>query len=921
MSFSRFLFVVAGLVFLSACGGGSGSNSGSISSLPLLGDLVDSNTAVDAVSENGVSGDLVGVTASAENAEIYNLSDNAEGRFTINSTTGVVSVADIEETLIDFESDESHTITIVATLGDTTEELTVVIVILDETFVTGGDYDETIWLTAGDDLAEKLQNILITASPESIIGIPAGTYNFTSEISTSLDRIIIRGTGMGASPIISSVSSKQIVSQKQSTGTPSSTVLKFDDQITGSQGFLITGNNVTVEDLAIENTPGDSIKFKGSDGVTIRRVRIEWTNGPDEDNGAYGLYPVQTSNVLIEDSEVRGASDAGVYVGQSRNIIVRRNFVYQNVAGIEIENSVYADVYENETTLNTGGILVFDLPGPPVQGGEQTRVFNNKVYNNNTANFAPDGNIVGLVPAGTGIMIMANDDIEVFENNITDNDSAAIIVVSYYVNDVGVSKTTYDPVPEKIYIHDNVVSGNATQGDALAAQIGGVFPDDESVDPPKTMVDFFYDSAGVGDGFENLLKSFPAGLPESRRICFQNNGDETTFGTLNTAILEGIGGLNSSTDITAFDCSHASLPAIVLDEVEALDGPGELDNLALCNASGDSINAQAYTADCPTLSDYRLFSNASEPREKPSNGIIYDLTTPLFTDYANKYRFVFVPEGMAAAYRESDSDPIDFPIGTIIAKTFTIQSDLRDENSAEELIESRLLIRRSEGWVALPYIWNDAKTDAVLTVGGGSKAISWIDSSGATQMTNYSIPNTNNCANCHGETTMQPIGPKARLLNKDYDYGSGAVNQLEHWASEGILTGVPADTSTIVTIPDYTDTGADLDGRARGYLDINCAHCHSESGAADTSGLYLDYPRVFGTDTGECKPPVAAGDGSGGLDYDIVPGDAANSIMVYRMDSNELDVRMPEIGRSVIHTEGVDLITEWINAMTTDPCI
>jgi uncharacterized repeat protein (TIGR03806 family) len=305
--------------------------------------------------------------------------------------------------------------------------------------------------------------------------------------------------------------------------------------------------------------------------------------------------------------------------------------------------------------------------------------------------------------------------------------------------------------------------------------------------------------------------------------------------------------------------------------------------------------------------------------ENPNgSGLIYELNTPLFTDYANKYRFVFVPEGSQAAYRSESV--FDFPVGTVITKTFTIQADLRDEDSAEEIIETRLLIRRKEGWAALPYIWNADKTDAELTVTGGTRNVSWIGFDGEQQSTDYVIPNTNNCANCHGENELVPIGPTARSLNRTYAYAGGEENQLDHWSRQGLLLGAPSDTSTIRSIPLWGDTSASLDDRARGYLDINCAHCHAPVGAADTSGLFLEYSRPFGTEVGLCKPPVAAGDGAGNLDYDIVPGNPDESILHFRMDSNEPAVRMPEIGRSVIHREGVALIRQWIEAMDPVDC-
>jgi parallel beta-helix repeat protein len=746
-----------------------------------------------------------------------------------------------------------------------------------------------IKLESGPDLETRALGALIAAQPNTIIELPAGTYSFLGELSVSVDNIVLRGQGMSAE---------------------GGTVLNFAEQSSGSQGILATGNNFVVEDLAVEDTPGDGIKMVGSDGVTVRRVRVEWTNGPDVDNGPYGLYPVQTRNVLIEDSEVRGASDAGVYVGQSEIIVVRRNYVYENVAGIEIENSKFADVYENNTTGNTAGILVFDLPGPTVQGGEATRVFNNMMVNNNEPNFAPAGNIVGSVPAGIGLMILANDDIEVFGNTITGNVSLGTLIVSYYFTNPNISKPSYDPVPEKIYIHDNNMSNNGSdpQDDAeLIALVLG------------TSTDHFYDSSGVGTD-AGLLVEFPDGLTEDQAICIVDNAPDTTIGTFNiSVILHGIeGDLAASLETAPYNCSHASLPEIVLEPPVDPDNPTEPNPVELCEVEGAGLNADAFLADCPNLSDYRLFADASNPLTNANDGIIYDLNTPLFTDYANKYRFVFVPDTVKAAYRATSV--FDFPVGTIIAKTFTIQEDLRIPSSAQDIIETRLLIRRNTGWVALPYIWNIDKSDAVLTPTGGTQLVNWIDAAGLPQTTNYVIPNTNNCSNCHGEDVLLPIGPTARSLNMDFAYTGGVENQLEHWASMDILTGVPADTTGIPSIPLSGDTTADLDDRARGYMDVNCAHCHTPGGSGDTSGLFLEYFRPFGPAVGECKPPIAAGSGSGGLDFDIVPGNAAESILVFRMASNELEERMPEIGRSIVHPEGVDLIADWINAMSPVDC-
>jgi len=285
---------------------------------------------------------------------------------------------------------------------------------------------------------ESFQLQLIEAQPGTVIEVPPGTHNFSRSLSLTVPGVTIRGAGMDQS------------------------VLSFANQAQGAEGLLVTADDFVIEDLAIEDTVGDALKINESTNVTIRRVRTEWTNGPDPENGAYGIYPVQSRNILIEGSVAIGAADAGIYVGQSSQIIVRNSRAEYNVAGIEIENSTFADVYDNVATNNTGGILVFDLPNLEIQGGQSTRVFDNEVYRNNTENFAPEGAIVGNVPPGTGLLILANDNIEVFENQFWDNGNVNIMIYSYTLGGRTIEDPNYDPFPEKIYIHDNDYRGGGT---------------------------------------------------------------------------------------------------------------------------------------------------------------------------------------------------------------------------------------------------------------------------------------------------------------------------------------------------------------------------------------------------------------------------------------------------------------------------
>jgi len=305
--------------------------------------------------------------------------------------------------------------------------------------ITGTAEAKTWRIRAGADAEQQLQTALIEARPGDTVQLGRGRFELSGGLSLDVDRVTIRGDGHERS------------------------ILSFNNQRRGAEGLLITSDNVTLRGFAVENARGDAIKARDCNGITIREVRVEWTRGPNAENGAYGLYPVNCDNVLIERSIARGASDAGIYVGQSRNIIVRDNVAEFNVAGIEIENSFNADVFGNTARNNTGGILVFDLPGLPQMGGHSVRVFNNRILDNNTANFAPPGNIVAGVPAGTGMIIMANRNVHVFDNEIGDHGTVNVMITAYRER---IEDPNYNPLPRDIVIRDNRMgrSGYAPAG-------------------------------------------------------------------------------------------------------------------------------------------------------------------------------------------------------------------------------------------------------------------------------------------------------------------------------------------------------------------------------------------------------------------------------------------------------------------------
>jgi parallel beta-helix repeat protein len=336
---------------------------------------------------------------------------------------------------------------------------------------------------------EELIQKLIDAKPGDVITIPAGVYAIDKGLSLEADGVTIRGAGMDK------------------------TILSFKTQAAGAEGLLVNASHFTIEDLALEDAKGDALKVNEGENIVIRRVRAEWTGGPKTSNGAYGLYPVQVRNLLIEDSVAIGASDAGIYVGQSQNVVVRRNRAEFNVAGIEIENTQTADVYDNLATNNTGGILVFNMPNLKVPGFG-ARVFRNRVEGNNTGNFGRKGTAVASVPAGAGVIVNSNDKVEIFDNDIADNQTANVIVSSYfstgYMTDKGVSKA-FDPYPEEIAIHGNRFKGGGDKPDGFDLKalkvamfgLNGRLPD------------------VLWDGYVNAQR------PGGAQVCIDNGGAQT----------------------------------------------------------------------------------------------------------------------------------------------------------------------------------------------------------------------------------------------------------------------------------------------------------------------------------------------------------------------------------------------------------
>jgi len=320
----------------------------------------------------------------------------------------------------------------------------------------------------------------------------------------------------------------------------------------------------------------------------------------------------------------------------------------------------------------------------------------------------------------------------------------------------------------------------------------------------------------------------------------------------------------------------------------------------------------------PNLSDYHFFQGTLKDLQPNHRVLPYDLITPLFTDYAHKARFLWMPEGAQASMTEEGY--LDFPNQTILIKNFYYPADFRRPDAQHDMVETRLLVRAEGKWNAYTYVWNEDDTDASYSPVGEVLPVAWKDLKGQARTVDYIVPNKNQCKSCHNiDNEFQPIGPKARNMNCELTYPDGTrQNQLAYLQSAGYLQKGDYQEQ-FPPVADWDDPhSGDLNARALAYLDVNCAHCHNTRGPAHTTGLYLTAYQQNPERLGVHKPPVAAGKGSGNRHFGIVPGQPDASILVYRMQSNDPGEMMPELGRATAHDEGVALIKEWIAAMPAE---
>ena len=880
---------------------------------------------------------------------------------------------------------------------------------------------------ASDAEVVALQTQVELAESGDVITLPAGCFKMTAQLTVSnKNNLVLRGSGIDK------------------------TYLDFSNVGGSTDGISISsGTNITISDLQVSEASKNGIKADNIDGLIIRDVAAIWLEVPRQRNesgslrGTYGLYPVNSKNVLIEDTWSYGSADAGIYVGQTIGAVLRYNVAEMNIAGLEVENSSSVDVYDNLALGNTGGILLFDLPGATTIGrmADDVRFFNNTIRDNNLENYVDStcGNgvggcgVVGVVPPGTGIVILSGSNGEFFNNTITNHDSMAVAMTSYLlVNsdpaaytqldfnpETGVVKVNsetgaivegWNPVPTNMYFHDNVIEnvGSNPNGPLIEDMVLAY----NSIH--NTFPAIFYDGAGESLIRAKLFSELQVGLDglniggalnpasgntnwdyltnftEADSNCVINNTGASVGILVDNTTGEGIMRYmanpanadflydNSDNNLLVAGCASKqslAINSITIDGKEyghniddpdaetpiVPDTPKDIVGNNFCTTAGTDINWKAinrpdayFGENCVNLSDYRLFEESTDPTKNlnitgAGKGTPYDMNVELFTDYARKYRFVVMPDGTQAQYREQEV--LELPIGTVLIKTFVLPSDTSNAAGVnEEIIETRLLIRRypttdnPSGWVALPYVWNDTKTDATLSAVAVPLQRT-IKHDGVDLPFTYEVPSRNQCTLCHnnsetiadtdvdGNAVTQgkgflPIGPKVRNMNSLFDFGNGDINQLTQWENLRLLTlpsgrtvdALPKtpeldteDGLTALELADLSDS--EIADFTKAYLDVNCAHCHRTGGKQETSPIKFEYWNPGNTLMGICAQGVTYDDQT----YIVNTASADDSALRFRLNLASGNM-MPELGRHLVHKEGIELIDAWIGTLGGQPC-
>jgi parallel beta-helix repeat protein len=689
---------------------------------------------------------------------------------------------------------------------------------------------------------DTIQTALSTAQPGNVLCFKPGRYSLHDELVLTTPNIELRGSQAGEA------------------------IFDFAGQVRGPNGLSAISDGLLIQHLTVKNSAAQAIRIQQSTGVTLRDVTVTWDVGSSSQNGGYGIYPTECTDVLIDQCRVSYAEDAGFYVGQSLNVVVQNSEAFGNVVGIEIENSKQSEVSGNHMHDNVAGLFISNLPNLPRHGDAQVRVHDNRIDHNNLKSFAAPGSAVSGVPSGAGIMILAATDTDVHTNTVENNESFGVGVFSYVISgrEDYRSDATYDSFPQRIYIHDNELKDNGLAPHDIAASLAAV--------------------AGI-DKVEDMVWDGELAPMATPTVCFARNGT-ATFRNIDYANHFA----HTNTLLAAVTCDGTSLPAMPPRSPVPI---------------AKAVPTQPYSR----LSQYGFFVGDLKAQQPADNVMPYDVAASLYADQSSKLRFLVLPKDGKITF--DPSGRWQFPSGTTFIKTFYYDDDPSNPSAGRRLVETRLETLVDETWTLDTYLWDAAQSDATQAVAGKTIHLTQPER-------DYRVPSASECRICHlSNRQTVPLGPRTRQLNRAVT--GGASNQLDLFAARGFFTAPVPAAVTLERLSDPFGTDP-LEARARSYLDANCAHCHSDGGTASATGLRLSYETTDLTQLGICRSPVSAGPGSGPFLYDVVPALPDQSIVVYRMRSTEAQVKMPQLPTLTSDDAGSRLISDWISGLSQPAC-
>ncbi|MFT7623312.1 MAG: parallel beta-helix repeat protein [Myxococcota bacterium] len=652
-------------------------------------------------------------------------------------------------------------------------------------------------------------------------------------------------------------------------GAGETTVLDFNGSTLSPNGVALINDDTGVRDLLIRGASGAGVSGVARHNVHVNNVVVEGAGAV-----RFGIDFISGDGIVVEGNTVTGATRAAIRLSRGFRGRVANNDLSDSGAGLELEASTSIGVDANQIHGNTIGVLITNTPGLPGAVGSRAKLKDNVIDGNNGASIATAPGIDSV--SGIGVLIVASDRNEVAGNTIRNNQSAGIAILSREGTILPASRVAdFDAIVESSHVFDNTYEGNAGAPTGFAKDLGAA--------------DVVWDGC-IPDG----------DVAADKRTCIREPA-----GTVLNLDVCGQGDTDVDCELTAFNTPEACSSKVGCPDID----PAQPEANETCEMP------------YPRLSDYGFFGRDALAAMVPTERVLpYEVSASLWADGAEKWRYLALPaNGETIAFK--DLGTWILPTGAVLIKSFGYPLDEREPNGARRLIETRLLIHTSGGWVGHSYVWNDAQTEAHRYPAGLETTLSFTDKTGAAVERPYLAPSPERCADCHGWSGRQvPLGLNTRMLNRMVSRDGQQTAQIQWLADAGAFAFPPQQTGRLAHPSPYDET-ADLNGRARAWLDTNCGHCHRPGSAAEETDLVLAAAATEDAQLGICQESVyAGGAGDDTVAYTIVPGDPDASLMVQRIAVAGSEFRMPPLPLQTLDSQGLELIRAWIADMPARDC-